>query len=190
MTTVHCINLPKREDRRNAFSHQSAIQGFDTRFWNGVYDKKSPKRGICKAHKQIISFAKEERLSSIIVAEDDCRFTDMGAFDYYIQNIPQDYDLYLGMVYVAQVENGVVKNGMSGSHTLYTVHERFYDFYLSAPDDVHIDRYLGSFAWHKKYVVCSPMVCTQTNGSYSDNLKCKVNYDKYHQGMNLFRSGE
>jgi hypothetical protein len=184
---VHCINLEHRQDRRKAFTNESIVQGFDVSFWNGIYDRKNPKRGICKSHKQIVQFAKDEKLEKVTIAEDDCKFSDRGAFDYYIKRMPQDFDLYLGMVYVAGMNGNLITNGMSGSHTLYTVHERFYDFYLSIPDDVHIDRHLGGVAFEHKYLVCLPMVCTQTNGLYSDNLKRPMSYEKYHEKMNLFK---
>jgi hypothetical protein len=184
---VHCINLEHREDRRASFNKEAFIQGFTPKFWNGIYDRRNPKRGICQSHKKIIKFAKEEKLDKIIIAEDDCKFTDKGAFDYYIQKMPVDFDLYLGMVYVAGMKGNLITNGMSGSHTLYTVHERFYDYYLSIPDDTHVDRYLGGVAFQHKYLVCFPMVCTQTNGMYSDNLKRSMTYQKYHEKMNLFK---
>jgi hypothetical protein len=184
--TVHCINLEHREDRRASISKEALVQGFDIQFWKGIYDKKNPKKGICQSHKNIIRFAKEEKLSSVIICEDDCKFSDSGAFDYYVEKTPLDFDLYLGMLYVAQLSGNRVTNGMSGSHTLYTVHEKFYDFYLSIPDDTHVDRYLGQFAFKQKYFVCFPMVVKQTGG-YSDNLKRKMKYDDFHKKMSFFK---
>jgi hypothetical protein len=186
MIIVHTINLEHREDRRASFNQEALVQGFKPKFWSGIYDRKNPKRGICKSHKQIIQFAKDNHLASIIVAEDDCKFTDREAFDYYLEKTPTDFDLYLGMTYVAEYKGNRVVNGMSGSHTLYTVHERFYDFYLSIPDDVHIDRYLGQFAWKYKYLTCYPMVVQQTGG-YSDNLKRTMSYGGFHRKLEFYK---
>lgn len=181
---VNVINLPHRQDRMMSAIAQSVEQGFDIRRWNGIIDK-PPFKGISRAHKQIIQFAKENNIEEAIVMEDDCVFTAPGAFDFFIKNKPEDFDIYFGMIYSAQIEGNRIINGFSGM-TFYIVNKRFYDFFLSAPDTDtdkikadHIDRWLGNTAFKHKYIVCSEFVCYQIEG-FSDNHKQKSNYQPYY----------
>jgi hypothetical protein len=45
--------------------------------------------------------------------------------------------------------------------TLYIVHERFYDTFLSVNPKEHIDHALAGLG---RYIVCHPFVATQHNG--------------------------
>ena len=52
---------------------------------------------------------------------------------------------------------------------------RIYDFFLSMPEDRHLDRWLGQFAFEKEYFICKPFV-TKQMGGYSDNMMKHQNY--------------
>lgn len=182
--TVHCINLLHREDRRSRATRQAKEQGFEIRFWPGIINKHSLHTGICQAHKQIVQYAKEEKLSSVTIMEDDTRFFGPGAFKHYIKHRPIAYDIYLGMIYVGKIEKNVVIEGWSGM-TLYTVHQRFYDKFLSIPDDSQIDQRLGEMCRIYKFVVCNPFVCEQ-DGSYSDHKMSSCDYSSLLKGRLLF----
>ena len=188
-----------REERALSIVEQSKRFGFAVRFWSGIVGDtgkndvfRSP--NIMRAFKKIVQYAKEERLASCTIMEDDGVFTSDGAWKYYNDNIPDDYDLYLGGVYQAEIKDGRIVNGYSGN-TLITVHERFYDFFLSADEDPlhpfmgHLDKWLGCFCDKKKYIVCEPHVIKQI-GVYSDNHRRKLNNEyedmyenfKYYEG--------
>lgn len=181
MDIVHIINLPKRTDRLLSVVNQSRWQGFPIKIWNGIEDKLTQAENINMAHKQIVRWAKENKLPRIIIAEDDIVFTGQNGFNYFISKIPKSFDLFLSMVYSAEVVDNKILNGFSGL-TMYVVHERFYDFFLSIPDHVHIDRWLGQSAHEKEYYVCHPYPCKQTGG-YSDNLRKEMNYDVFEEKM-------
>src|SRR4051812_48537305 len=66
-----------------------------------------PPTGISQAHKQIIRHAKEASLPMVLVMEDDVKFTSHDAFDRFVQNIPTDFDLYLGGISFGDID----KNG-------------------------------------------------------------------------------
>jgi hypothetical protein len=184
--TVHCIHLTRREDRLISITKQAEEQNFELQLWEGIYDKHYPKRGICMSHKKIIRYAREEKLPYIICMEDDCRFSATGAFDYYIKNMPEDFQLYCGCLYAGEIDSERrIKNGMSASHTLITVHSSFYDFVLSMPDNEHIDRYAGAQAFKYKYYLPPKFVCYQMN-NFSDNLKKHMIYDRYHEKMEFY----
>lgn len=174
---VNVINLPSREDRKLSALQQSLEQGFEIKWWPGIIEY-PPAMGISKAHKQIIQHAKDNKLKEVCVMEDDCIFTAPGAFDYFLSNKPSDFDIYFAMIYSGQIEEDRIINGFSGM-TLYIVNERFYDYFLSAPDNDHIDRWLGNSAFEKRYMICNLYTCFQLGG-YSDNHRKKVTYDSYY----------
>lgn len=185
MEIVNTINLWKREDRLLAISKQAKDQRFALYFWEGI-EETIVHTGVSKAHKQIIKDAKENGLSYVIVCEDDIEFVDLGAFDYYIKNMPKSFDLYMGMIYAGEIKDNRIMNGFSGL-TLYTVHNRFYDFFLSADETDHIDRWLGNFCYNHEYFVCDKFVCKQSSG-YSDRRREKCNYDVYHESMIFYKA--
>ncbi len=143
----------------------------DYELWPSVY-LPSIKASINAAHKQIVEYARLAEWDYVAIAEDDLQFTSLNSWDYFLKNIPPDFDMYLSMVYLGQPdENNVVKEftGM----TLYVVAKKFYDKFLSVPDDDHIDRLLGGLG---RFIVCDPFVAKQYNG-FSSNTGKDENYD-------------
>ena len=131
--------------------------------------KHSVVESINASHKKIVRMAKEAGWPYIIIGEDDILFSDKGAWQYYLDNMPQSFDLYLGATYVKPFS----LNRVAGFQ-LYTVHEKFYDTFLSAPDKDHIDiamNYLGG-----DYHVCRPIVALQRAG-YSANNNAYADYN-------------
>ena len=180
------LNFPHRELREKSFMQQIEEQGIsDWKVWPGLYEKHDPKKGICMAHKQIVRDAKENGLKCCLIMEDDAVFSAPGAFNYFISQIPEDYDVFMGLIYVGEIKELRVVNGLSGGVTLYVVHERFYDFLLSIPDSCHIDRELGNTAFLHKYFVCNPYVAFQAGGM-SENLRRIMNYGTYHAEMKFY----
>ncbi|MEP7253451.1 MAG: hypothetical protein ABI683_13765 [Ginsengibacter sp.] len=182
--TLNIIHLSKRIDRFELLEKEIRLQEIsDYKIWDGVTDDMSTVRGISQAHKQIVRYAKEFKLPYILIAEDDIRFTSLGAFDFFIQNIPKDYDLYLGGIIYGKLEADNTVKDFSGT-MLYLIHERFYDIFLSIPGNYHIDRGLNNKG---KFVVCYPMAAIQYNG-YSDSSKRNMKYDIYIKAKALFRN--
>lgn len=179
---LHIVHLPRRKDRKKVLLNELKEQGITQyRIWNGIEDPKNVFKGLVKAHKQVVEYAKLEKLSSILIVQDDIRFTAKGAFEYFLNNVPADFDLYLSSIYYGQINQDKTVNDFAGL-TLFMVHERFYDTFLSLPEDGHLDRALANKG---KYIVCEPFVAIQHNG-YSDNRKAYCNYDVYVKNMTLF----
>jgi hypothetical protein len=108
-----------------------------------------------------------------MIGEDDLKFSSPGAWKYFLEKKPKDFDIYLGGIFLGQPdENNIVKEftGM----TLYCIHSRFYDTFLNTPEDEHIDRALGNLG---KYVVCNPFVVTQWDGWSSNTGKMETYKD-------------
>lgn len=173
-----------REERVLSICKQSKEQGFAVRFWEGIIDERGGFAGINLSFKKIVRWAKEQGFVKVIIAEDDCVFSAPGAWQYYLDQMPEVFDIYSGGVYSGQIEGNRIMNGFSGN-TLITVHERFYDFFLFITENDHCDRQLGNFCFEKMYIVCQPFVVTQLHG-YSDNTRNNTTHKDYKEGK-LFK---
>lgn len=177
---IHCIHDEDRTDRLLLLEKEVLSQKLNIKFWPAIKDPQMGFRGISRAHKQIIRWAMGQGLPEVTVMEDDCYFFAPGAFQYYLDQKPADFDLFLGNVF-----HGLNPDNTTDDFcglTLYTCHSRFYLTFLATPENNHIDRAL---ARRGRYVVCDPMVCSQQPG-YSDNKKVEDSYDRYLVGRRLF----
>lgn len=185
LPTVHCLNLDRREDRLLSASKEAKKQGFPIMFFNGVdakLEEIKPCIAITRGHKSIVQYAKDKAMEWVCVCEDDIFFygDDNKAFQYFIDNIPPSFDVYMGCIYHGELKGNRVINGMSGSFTLIIIHSRFFDFILNEmPDDCYQDRYVGDFSYKYEYYVSPLIVCGQTPG-FSDNRSvAHSGYDVY-----------
>ena len=96
-------------------------------------------------------------------------FTADGAWDYYLRNMPMDFDLYLACTYVKPFDP--IK--ITGFH-LYTVAAKFYDKFLIAPDTAHIDVAMDDLGGD--YRLCYPFPALQRAG-FSSNCSGYANYN-------------
>ncbi len=188
---IHTINLWTREDRKELILKEAVKQGVGLVFWEGEVVKTNPKLGICRSFKRIVQYAKDNNLERVAIAEDDMQFfgETPGAWKYFVDTIPDDYDLYLSGYYACDlVEGNRIMAPFSGM-TLLFVHQRFYDFFLTGiSDDCHIDRELGKHAADYKILFCDQVVAEQT-GSRSDNVKTTVGlagYRSFLKGRKIF----
>lgn len=156
-------------------------QGIDDyELWESIY-LKTIKSSINAAHKQIVEFAKVAGWDEVLIAEDDFVGTHENSFKFFISQKPKDYDLFLSMIYMGDIdENNCVKEfaGM----TMYFVHSRFYDTFLSVDPEEHIDRALNGLGVFK---VCHPFPFIQRNG-FSSNTGKEEKYDSLLGGRELY----
>lgn len=155
---------------------------FDCEIWEGVHDTTSIAKSINLSHKQIVQSAKDCGYNAVTIVEDDFKATHPNSLNFYQKNMPQDYDIYLGGIYVGDILPDNIVKEFSALH-FYTVHSRFYDTFLSLSDDGHIDRLLGGLG---KYVVCNPMPFIQHNGIYSSNSQKIEDYTTLLEKYNLY----
>jgi hypothetical protein len=163
---INIISLPKREDRRVAIIKQMEMEKCTYQFFDGVQGA-AAKTNISQAHKNVVRYAKEQGLSEIAIAEDDLVWTGTGAWKYFLENKPNDFDVYVGSYYSGSHDENFVVTGLRGL-TLYIVHERYYDTFLSLPENTHID---GAIDRSGAKIIVSPLfVCMQQSG-WSDQRK-------------------
>lgn len=181
---LNIVHLEHRSDRYETLMKELSQQQIKYyKIWPGISnDLYPPFGGIGKAHKQIIQEAKRKNFTSTLIAQDDIKFTAKGAYQYFMENIPYDFDIYLGSIYYGKIKSDNTVNDFAGL-TLFLVHERFYETFLSLPENQHLDR---SLKGKGKFVVCHPFVATQYNG-YSDNRKAYCNNDNFLRRRTLFK---
>lgn len=168
-----------REERFKSVMNELDEQGLlgHTDFFPSIHDKRSVKAGISKAHKQIIRVAKMAGCENVVVMEDDVRFCGKGAFKYFLDHTPKDYDIYLGCIYTGHIDENNETKAFSG-FMCYMVHERYYDTFLEADEEQHIDR---AQAWKGRFIVSKPFICCQHN-FWSHNSKKDENLDSLLAG--------
>jgi hypothetical protein len=180
---LNIIHLKKRKDRLQLLDKQLIEQNiYDYKIWDGVLDEENTKRGISKAHKQIVKWASTQNLPSVLIAEDDIKFTARGAFEFFIKNEPLEFDLYLGGISYGNINPDNSITDFAGAH-FYKITRNFYSTFLSVPEDMDIDRSLANMG---KFIVCNPIVAIQQNG-FSDNQKRYQDYDIFLQNRQLFK---
>jgi len=163
-----------RPERKQPLMEEIKRQGITNyTFWDSVYSPVSTKVGISEAHQQIVRYAKLAEFSDVMIAEDDFTGSHPDSFKYFLANCPRQFDLYLSQVFLGDLdENNRVKSftGM----TLYIVHSRFYDRFLSVDPNEHIDHELSRIGG--LFHVCNPFAFRQRNG-WSSNTGKEENYD-------------
>jgi hypothetical protein len=175
------IHNKDRHDRRDTLLAELKYQGIEEfRVWDAIYDRRGAHIGINKAHKQIVEYAKQEGLPEVLIFEDDIRFCGKGAFDYYIANKPEDFDIYLGGIYFGKIDDNNQVERFAALHC-YIVNSKFYDTFLRVSGEEHLD---GALTGLGKYIVCNPFAAVQYNG-YSENNKHYCNFDSLLENRNL-----
>lgn len=158
-----------RQNRRLSLAKHLEDMGCLYRFWDGVYEKQMPYKNISDSHKKIVRDAKERKLRCVLIAEDDLRFSSPDSLNFFFKSIPDEFDLFFGMIYTGTIQDGRITSGFSGLQ-FYMIHENFYDTFLSAPPNKHLDMWLGENCHKYQFHCCDPFVCYGESG-YSDNFK-------------------
>ncbi len=160
-------------------------QGIDNYYlWDAVHDNRGTYQGINKAHKQIIEWAKENGLPYVTICEDDVCFFDKGAYQYFLDNEPKDYDIYLSSIFLGQIDENNETERFTGL-TLYRVNYTYFDDFLGAEENEHLDIALSNIGG--KFVVSNPFTTRQHNG-YSTNEKRYMSYDFMFSNRNVYKN--
>lgn len=173
--------LRNREERVLSMVRQAKRYFIGLQFWEGdLTDNVFRAKNVARIFKKIVAYAKEERLPHITIAEDDLIFTSKKSWQYYLDNWPDDFDLYLGGIYAGRLDGNRIIDRYNG-HTLITVHERFYDVFLrDDPNEHHLDSSLGNLSSQYKFIVTIPFVVKQMGG-YSENKKRVIDLSGYEK---------
>lgn len=152
---------------------------YDYTFWDAVIDRKTVTESINASHKRIVEWAKENGLLEVMIAEQDLTFTNPNAWEYFLNNKPEDFDIYLAATYIPPITN----NKICGFH-LYIVRQQFYDKFLSVDDRKHIDTGVCEMGGNFKF--CYPFPALQRSG-YSANNGTVVNYNSLLKPEDIYK---
>ena len=167
---IHIIYDDRRSEKYPLFIkefQEQGITGYEV-FPAIIESKKSVIENINASHKALIRMAKEKKMPYICIAEDDLMFPAPGAWQYFLDNIPETYDLYVASTYLFPIS----MNLLTGFH-LYICNEKFYDRFLEASDTEHIDNAVCDLKGD--YKICYPFAALQRPG-WSSNSLTDVNY--------------
>lgn len=170
---LNCIVLPQRRDQ---IKSEVDRLGIEHKFWDATILPNTI-QAISLSHKKIVKWAMENNLKEVAIAEDDCLFTSLNSWKYFLENKPDDFDLYLGNYYSGVKMPDNTLHGFAGL-TCYIIHSRYYQQFLSTPINKNIDKAQAGFG---KFVVCQPEIARQRVG-YSFHRRKEVNDDHYLQG--------
>ncbi len=131
---------------------------------------------INASHKAIVRMAKEQGLKEVCIAEDDLMWTAKDSWQYFLSNKPAEFDLYLACSYLP--------NELICGFHLYIISERFYDKFLAAPDNEHIDVCINDIKGD--YHICRPFPALQRKG-YSSNNRVDCDYNVVLKETDIYR---
>lgn len=169
---VHCLYDNRRPEKFGPLIDELKRQGITSyRIIAPIEDSSSVIRSINLSHKNIIRRAKELKLDRVAVWEDDCVIPHPNGWNKFLDDMPEDFDIYLGGAYGLNrpIINPVLQ--LNGFHC-FIMHSRFYDTFLSIPDNVHCDTALDVLG---KFYVHYPFIAIQRAG-WSAN--CQASSDK------------
>jgi len=150
--------------------------------WPAVRNATRPFMGISQAHKRVVRYARRLKQDMVCVAEDDFHLTAPGAWEYFLQNIPTVFDIYLSGIYFGYINKENVVKQFCGLH-LYIVHNRFYNTFLSIDENNNLDQALNGKG---KFVVCDPFIAIQHDG-YSDHKGKHATYGHLLKGRRIYK---
>lgn len=147
------------------------------KLWDAVIDRRTVVESINASHKRIIQWAKDNKQSEVCIAEQDLEFPSIGAWDYFISNKPNNFDVYIGGNYLLNEPEKYTKPHYKleeyVGNQLVIVSEKYYDRFLEVPDVAHIDTIQKG---RGDFYACWPMVALQRPG-FSANAMTQVNYN-------------
>jgi hypothetical protein len=173
----------ERRDERGPLEAELKRQGIEAELRAAILAHgETPEASISWNHKALVALARKLKLPEVGILEADVLFPHPKGWQYFLDQKPDEYDLYLGGYYDPGNWHGVLRPDQdawpmlavdrpNGFHC-YCVHERYYDRFLATPADAHIDdaQHGGSF------ILCYPIPAIQRPG-WSANAKEKVNYN-------------
>lgn len=177
---INIIHDSNRVDRKVLLDSEIRTHGLDVRLWPAIKDPQMTFRGINLAHKQIVRWAGLQKMPMVCIGEDDLHITGEGAWTYFVDHIPADFDLYLSCKYCGQILPDKTIKDFCGLH-LYIVHERFYETFLGVNELEHLDRGLANKG---KFVVAQPCCAIQYDG-WSDQKGRYAAYGHLLTGLEM-----
>lgn len=166
-------------------------QGIKEYKWHSPIFEGSVVHSINISQKKIVREAKERGDKICVIFEQDIFFPADDGWEYFINNIPNDFDIFIGGSYLVdnriEYTSPVTKvNEWVGNHCI-AIHEKYYDAFLSTDQEQHIDTAQGG---RGDFYLCYPMAALQRPGKSSNNGYEVVNYNILLRIANMKIHGE
>jgi hypothetical protein len=178
---VNILTLQESEQRQKALIPRLEEQGIEYEWHYGIMDKMIPFAGIARSHKSIVRKARSRKDKFCCIAEDDVVFTALGSWQHFLNNMPEEFDLYLGGISNGHIALNNTCKDFRGLF-LYVIHERFYDTFLSLNELTNID---AELAGKGLYYVCNPFAVIHADG-HSYHHGTRKTYGHLWKGRQLF----
>lgn len=179
---IHCVHFDKRKDREELFQKEASEQGFEFTFHEPL-PHLHPWVSLRMTMQKIVQDNLEQ--PEIILMEDDVKFCDTGAFDYFLAGRPEQYDIYISGFYDGRIneETRRIVRSWSGLHCI-SVHKRFYQKLLSCDTEEHFDRWM--FNQGAEIYSSYPFAAIQ-HVTYSDIQQRHSDHSWFLQRKQLFK---
>ncbi|HEV3223888.1 MAG TPA: hypothetical protein VGZ90_13460 [Puia sp.] len=168
---IHVIHDPRQTEKLELLSSHLNERGVPFTVHTGIIDRKTVEESINASHKMLVKWAKEEQMDEICIGEDDLFFPAKDGWNWYLSNKPQEFDIYLGGCYGVPMPIINPLKEFVALH-LYTIRSSWYDSFLSAADNTHID----TAQTGGRFFCCYPMAAVQRAG-YSANNHRECDYN-------------
>ncbi len=147
-------------------------------FWDAVIDKKTTWDSIAQSHKNIVYWAKEQELNEVCIAEQDLFFPSPNGWNYFLENKPKEFDVYIGGNYLfdnrVEYKPPLVKVNAWTGNQLIIISERYYDRWLATPEGQHIDTAQDGKG---EFYCCFPYPALQIPSRSANNGWQMLNYN-------------
>lgn len=158
----------------NEFKEQG-ITNF--KFWDAEVYSHSVLESITASFKKIVKYAKDNNHNECCLVEQDLFFTAKNSWRYFLENKPESFDVYVSGTYLLdnriEYKPTVIKVPEWVGNQLIIISNKYFDKFLSLPDDNHIDTIQSGLG---DFYVCFPFIGLQRPG-YSANAQIEVNYN-------------
>jgi GR25 family glycosyltransferase involved in LPS biosynthesis len=187
---IYCINLEKRRDRwfqaqEEFLKHKMVVDRFKGIFPPQYIGIANGALGCLLSHDFLIEKAMDERLSNILIFEDDVVFDDdfVAKFEKWYPQVPKDWDmLYLGGNHNGLKVDKISENvgrvtDMFATHA-YAIKETIFEEIITALSDrtQQVDVHYAKIQKKCNAYCFIPLLAFQREG-YSDVMNENKNYD-------------
>ena len=168
--TINVIFDDRQPNDYERLIEEFALQGIrDYKFWSAVVDRNSVVASINASHRMVVQDAKDNGFKQCVVAEQDLMFTSPNSWKFFLDNKPEEFDLYLWGSYLVPLTNKMVCG-----FQLYIIAEKFYDTFLSVDPNAHVYTEMDKLGGD--YHFCYPFPALQRAG-FSANNKAVCDYN-------------
>lgn len=132
---------------------------------------------ISESFKAVIRSAKERGDREIVIFEDDICFVSENGWRYFLDNKPDDFDVYIGGNYIhdnrIEYKPPLIKVKEWVGNQMILISEKYFDIWLNTDSHMHCD---GAQIGLGDFYVCFPYPGIQRSG-WSANNQSVVNYN-------------